>query len=51
MKVFDLPPSALVGELKAAIKEAILDGKIENNYQEAFNFMCIYAKKKGLNRQ
>lgn len=39
MKVCNIPPSKLVGEIKTAIEEAILDGKIANNYEEAFEYL------------
>ncbi len=39
MKVCDIPPSKLVGQIKTAIEEAILDGKIGNNYEEAFEYL------------
>ncbi|MEI6764919.1 MAG: HD domain-containing protein [Bacteroidota bacterium] len=45
MQTFDLQPCREVGIIKNAIREAILDGKIENNYTEAFNFMIDEAKK------
>jgi len=38
MKVCNIPPSKLVGEIKTAIEEAILDGKIANNYEESFEY-------------
>lgn len=48
MKIFDIPPSKIVGELKNSIKEAILDGKIPNNYEAAYQFLIEEAKKFGL---
>ncbi len=38
MRVCNIPPSKLVGEIKTAIEEAILDGKIANNYEESFEY-------------
>lgn len=48
MEYYNLKPSREVGEIKNAIKEAILDGKIGNNYEEAFNFMLEKGKELGL---
>ena len=39
MKIFNLPPSKKVGEIKSAIEDAILDGKINNTYEEAYNYL------------
>ena len=39
MEYFSIPPSVLVGEIKDEIKEAILEGKIGNNFEEAFELM------------
>ncbi len=44
MRLLDLPPSKPVGELKNAIKDAILDGYIENTYEAALSFMMQRAK-------
>ena len=44
MKTFNIGPSRTVGTIKNAIREAILDGKIENNYDAAHTFMLETAK-------
>ena len=48
METFNLKPCREIGILKEAIKEAILEGEIANDYQEAYNFMLKKAKKLGL---
>ena len=48
MKTFRLPPCREVGMIKNAIKEAILDGEIRNNYREAFDFMIKKSADLGL---
>ncbi|OQX75863.1 MAG: tRNA nucleotidyltransferase [Bacteroidetes bacterium 4484_249] len=50
METFNLKPSKLVGEIKTAIREAILDGKVKNNYKDAFLFMLKIGKEMGLER-
>jgi poly(A) polymerase len=47
MKTFDLQPCAEIGQLKTQIKDAILEGLIQNNYEEAFNFMLIKGQEMG----
>jgi poly(A) polymerase len=39
MKICNIPPSKKVGEIKKAIEDAILDGKIGNNYEEAYGYL------------
>ena len=39
MRICSIPPSRKVGEIKKAIEEAILDGKIRNNYEEAYLYL------------
>lgn len=48
MELFGLKPSREVGELKSAIKDAILDGEIHNNREEAYEFMLKTAEKMGM---
>jgi hypothetical protein len=48
MDIFGLPPSKPVGDLKNAIREAILDGVIENNFDAAYDFMMKTAGEMGL---
>ncbi len=45
MKEFGIPPSKKVGIIKSAIEEAILEGKIGNNYEEAYDYMIDLKKK------
>ena len=50
MKTFDLRPCREIGTLKESIKDAILDGKIANDYDEAFAFMLQKGKEMGLEK-
>jgi len=49
METFGLGAGKEVGLIKNAIREAILEGEITNDYSEAFNFMLNQAKQMGLN--
>ena len=49
METFGLDAGKEVGIIKNAIREAILEGEITNDYHEAFNFMLNQAKQMGLN--
>ena len=48
IELFDLKPSKEVGILKSAVKDAILDGHISNNKEEAKRFLLEKAKEMGL---
>lgn len=50
MKAFNIPAGREVGIIKNAIREAILDGLITNDYEEAFQFMLIEGSKLGLRK-
>jgi tRNA nucleotidyltransferase (CCA-adding enzyme) len=50
MNLFNLKPSREIGVLKEAIKEAILEGEIANDYDEAYEFMLKKAAKLGLKK-
>ena len=48
MKTFNLQPCREIGQLKEAIKEAILEGEIPNNHEASFNFMLQKGEELGL---
>ena len=48
MKTFNLKPSKEIGLIKEAIKEAILDGVIPNDYKAAYQLMLSEGKRLGL---
>ena len=48
MKTFGIGPGREVGIIKNAIKEAILEGEIHNNFEEAYKYMIEKANELGL---
>ena len=50
METFGIPPGKEVGMIKNAIREAILDGIIHNNYEEAYDLMLKEGEKMGLKK-
>jgi putative nucleotidyltransferase with HDIG domain len=50
MDLFNLKPSREIGVLKEAVKEAILEGEIPNEYEAAYQFVVTKAEKMGLKK-
>lgn len=48
MQTFGLAPGKYVGELKNSIREAILEGEIKNDFQEAYSYMLEKGLELGL---
>ena len=48
MATYGIEPSAVIGEIKSIIKEAILEGEIGNTYDEAYAMMERLAAERGL---
>ncbi|SDG76477.1 CCA tRNA nucleotidyltransferase [Psychroflexus sediminis] len=51
METFNIQPCQAVGEIKAKIKEAILDGVIPNEYDAAYEFMLKVGESYGFKPQ
>lgn len=50
MDIFNLPACAIVGDIKTRIKDAILDGIISNDYEQAKAYMFEVAKEMGVEK-
>ncbi len=48
MKAFDLKPGKTVGTIKEELKEAVLEGKVQNNYDDLYQYMLELGKREGL---
>jgi tRNA nucleotidyltransferase/poly(A) polymerase len=48
MQLYKLPPGRIIGEIKEQIKEAILDGVIKNDKEEAMELLAKIAREKGI---
>lgn len=48
IKMFDLKPGPVIGQLKDQVKDAILDGRIRNNREEALAFLIERAREMGI---
>ncbi len=46
MKIFDLKPSKVIGDIKADLTEAILEGEVQNEYDVLLPFMMELAERK-----
>ncbi len=50
MRCYDLKPCSVIGEIKEVIKNAILDGEIHNDFDEAYALMERLAEEHGLRK-
>ena len=50
IQTFNLPPGRIIGEIKEQIREAILEGAIRNDREEAWRLMMTIAQQRGLTK-
>jgi putative nucleotidyltransferase with HDIG domain len=50
IRLFNVPPGKIIGDIKEEIKEAILEGQIRNERGEAYELLIKIAQQKGLTR-
>lgn len=48
IRMLNLPPGRIIGEIKEQIKEAILEGEIKNDREEALTLLYSIARKMGI---
>jgi poly(A) polymerase len=51
MNYFDIRPSKVIGDIKEVVKEAILEGEIKNDFDEAFELMKKIGNEMGLKKK
>lgn len=51
MQTFNIAPGKLIGDIKEAVKEAIIEGEISNDYDQAIKLMKQKGKELGLTLQ
>ncbi len=49
MTVFGLAPGKTIGDMKEALKEAVLEGKIRNEFEESYEYLLAMGRELGLN--
>ena len=50
MELFQIGPCAEIGTLKTKIKDAILEGIIENEYNAAYTYLMQIAEEIGMKK-